>query len=149
MIDQDAATDFTLRPAMTASGARIAALSPQSARGFLARFDHPVPSSIAIALGAFEEDRTLIGIALTGEIRNAVAPLAILVEPCRRRIKVGSDLLHAMTDEVARKGARRIVVTYPTDARGIDALLRSSGLLAASRRAGGEVTTVLFLPAPP
>lgn len=148
MLDRQAVAEDPVQVAMTTSGARIAPLSEATVRTFLARLDQPAPESVDAALGAFEEGQTLIGVAALGDRRNTGASLTIVIVPARRKLKIGSDLLHAAVAEAASSGVKRLLVTYPEDAAGSDALFRSSSLLTARRRVGGEVTTVLLVPAP-
>jgi len=136
----------TAQSGVTTSGARIVPVPIDSAAAFLARYDQATPAPIALAFGAFEEDLTLIGAAVVGDQRGSGARLALVIDPARRKLKIGSDLLHVVVTEASGRGIQRLRVSYPEGATGADALIRSSALLAARRRVGGDVTTVLLLP---
>jgi GNAT superfamily N-acetyltransferase len=130
----------------TASGAKLEAITTDAAKGFLARLSERGPDTIGIALGAFESDGALIGVAVLGEPSASSAPAVVAVAPERRRLKVGSDLLHALLAETARRGVRRVFVTYPAHSPSADALIRASGLVAARRVVNGLATVVLAVP---
>jgi len=144
-------TSSTVGQRVTISGARIAPCPADLAGSFLARFDQRPPQRPIVVLGAFEEDQTLIGVAAVGDQDDANAFFVIVVDPARRELKIGSDLLHAAIEAteaiaaVEAPGIRRLRTIYRQSAAA-DRLLDSSGLLVARRRAGGEVTAVVFLP---
>jgi len=62
---------------------------------FLASIDEPVPDRVEIALGALQDDRLLIGVAvLAGSADDGIGLVA--VHPARRRLGVGTDLVLAI-----------------------------------------------------
>ncbi len=134
-------------PATTASGATLRRIPAETANRFLARFDHQASGSSEIALGAFEEHHTLIGVATLTRRCNSSAALVVIVDRARRKLRIGSDLLHAAVSEAGSAGLRRLTASYPSDALAADALFSSSPFLTARRRADGRVTIVLFVPA--
>ncbi len=148
MLDQQPTVDDGgAPPVTTTSGTTIATISREAANSFLARFDQLRTLPPTVALGAFEEGHTLIGVAtLTGRT-DASATLVVVVDPARRKLKIGSDLLHSAVARASSAGLRRLIVTYACDAVGADALFRSLSLLSARRQAQGTVTTVLFVSA--
>lgn len=148
MLDQLPTVDDGGAPRVTTtSGGTITTISREVANRFLARFDQPTTRSPTVARGAFDEGHTLIGAAtLTGRT-DPSATLVIVVDPDRRKHKIGSDLLCAAVAQAASAGLRRLIVTYASDAVGSDELFRSSPLASARRQAHGTVTTVLFVPA--
>lgn len=147
MLDQQPTVDDGGAPPVTAaSGATIATISSEAANRFLARFDQPTSAPPDVALGAFEEGHTLIGAATLSRTRDDNATLVVIVDQSGRKLKIGSDLLHAAVTEAASAGLRRLIVTFPSDAAAADALVRSSPPLSARRQAAGTVTTALFLP---
>jgi len=127
----------------TASGATLAAIPSEVAEAFLARLGEHGPDSIEMALGAHEDDGTLMGVAAFGAVRGDHGSLIVAVVPERRRLNIGSDLLHALVAEAARTGIRWFQVSYPADAAAADALVRTCGLTAARRVDAGTITAVL------
>ena len=127
----------------TASGAKLTSVPAEAATALLARLGVPAPDSIECAIGAHQDDGTLIGVAALGAVRAANGSLVIAVVPERRRLKIGIDLLHAIVNDAARIGVRRFLVCYARGAVAADALLRSSGLITARRVVNGNVTAVL------
>jgi GNAT superfamily N-acetyltransferase len=147
VLDQTATGKGSAETTMTSSGARVAPLAAEIARSFLQRHDQAVPASIALALGAFEE-ATLVAVAALGERNGAGAALTLVVDPARRKLRIGSDLLDRAVAEAAALGVRRLLATYAAGTAGVEALLRSSELLQARRRAGNTVTALLFVTSP-
>ena len=127
----------------TSSGAKCAAIPSDVAEAFLARLNEHGPDPIEVALGAHEDDGTLIGVAAFGAVRADHGSLIVAVVPERRRLKIGSDLLHELMASSARTGIRWFQVSYPTDAAATDALIRACGLTTARRVEAGTVTVVL------
>lgn len=130
----------------TLSGAKITAIAADTAEAFLARIVVPAPEAIEVALGALQDDGTLIGVAVLGAVTAGRSSATVAVAPERRRMKIGSDLLHLLVAEATRRGVRRLRVSYRADAPAADALIRSSGLVAARRVVTGTVTAVLLCP---
>jgi len=131
------------RHAPTASGAKLAAIPADVAEAFLARLGEHGPASIEAALGAHEDSGTLIGVAAFGDVSADHGSFIVAVVPDRRRLKIGSDLLHALVADAARSGVRWFQVSYPAGAADADALARSCGLTIARRVGAGTVTAVL------
>src|SRR5687768_8725843 len=98
----------------TTSGARLAAVSSEVAEAFLARLGERGPDPIEVALGAHEDDGTLIGVAAFGAVRADHGSLIVAVVPERRRLRIGSDLLQALMADAARTGMHWFRVSYPT-----------------------------------
>jgi GNAT superfamily N-acetyltransferase len=146
---QPTVDDGGAAPVTTPSGATVTTISRETATRVLARFDQPTTPPPILARGAFEEGRTRIGAAtLTGRT-DPSATLVIIVDPARRKLKIGSDLLQAPVTQAAAAALRRFVVTYASSsAAAADALFRSSPLVSARRQAQGRVTTVPFVPGP-
>ena len=141
------ASDCVRYRAVTASGAKIVAISAEAAEAFLARVSEASPG-IEVALGALQDDGVLIGVAILGTAANRVqAPATVAVSPARRRLMVGSDLLHALLAEATARGVQRLHVTYPVGKPGAEGLIRSSGLVTARRIAHGVVAAIVLVPA--
>ncbi|MHB8246727.1 MAG: GNAT family N-acetyltransferase [Acidimicrobiales bacterium] len=129
----------------TVSGIRIGQLSAEAAEGFLAQAGVRIPLPIDAALGAFDDEETIIGVAAIGCRANAGASLTVAVAPAWRRRRVGSDLLRSIVAEAAARKINRVLLAYPESSVAAEALVHSSGLLAAQRRSGGEVTVLLLV----
>lgn len=134
-------------PTRTASGAKIEAVSPEAAEAFLARVEQRPPGDVDAALAALQDDGSMIGIAvlslgLGGRVHGVVA-----VAPDRRRLQVGSDLLHALVIAAANRGHSRLHGSYRVGDRASDALVRSAGMGATVRMLHGIVTVMLSFPA--
>ena len=127
----------------TTSGARLAAISSEVAVAFLARLGERGPDPIELALGAHEDDGTLVGVAAFGAVRAAHGSLIVAVVPERRRLRIGSDLLQALMADAARTGMHWFKVSYPAGAPAADALTRGCGFTTARRVDGGAITAVL------
>ena len=131
------------RQRITASGAKVAPIDPDSARTFLARLGGCGPECIELALGAHESEGTLIGVAAFGDVGVDHASLIVAVVPDRRRLGIASELLYALADEAGRTGLRWFLVSYPASEMAADALVRTCGLTTARRAVDGIVTAVL------
>jgi len=92
---------------VTFSGARIADIPPARAQMFLASLDEPVRRRIDLAIGAFQDDLQLIGVGVVA-ITARRATTFVAVHPARRRLGVGSDLLHAILDDATAGGVERL-----------------------------------------
>ena len=80
----------------TLSGAHIHPVSERDVRDFLARLSTPLLQSVPVALGAFEDDGTLVGVlAITGP-EAGVGTVHIVVAPERRQLGIGTDLVQAL-----------------------------------------------------
>ena len=81
----------------TLSGAHIREVPDSEAREFFSRHSTPlVQRSIRLALGAFEENGSLIGaLAITGP-PDCVATIHLAISPERRLLKLGTDLVHTV-----------------------------------------------------
>ena len=127
----------------TASGAKLAAIPSEVAEAFLARLGEHGPDSIELALGAHEDDGTLIGVAAFGAVRADHGSLIVAVVPERRRLKIGSDLLLRAR---GRRGANGhpVVPGVLSRRRGrCRRAARTCGLTTARRVDAGTVTAVL------
>lgn len=140
---------FTATGTATASGATIRAIPTETAAHFLTRFDQAIAGTPEITLGAFEEGHTLIGAVALARRSEDKADAVLFVDPARRNLKIGSELLHAAVIEAGVAGFRRVVCAYSGDAVAADRLLRSSPFLVARRRREGRVTAILFAPVQP
>ena len=138
-----AATCGAPRHPVTASGATLTAIPAETAEAFLARLGERAPEPLELALGAHEDDGTLIGVAAYGAVRANHGSLIVAVVPERRRLRVGSDLLQALLAAAARTGMGWFRVSYPSGAVAADALVRSCGLATARRSVADSVTAVL------
>jgi len=132
-----------LAPVRTASGAKIDAVSADAAEAFLARVEQRAPGDIDAALAALQDDGSIIGAAvlsagLGGRMHGLVA-----VSPDRRRLRVGSDLLHALMLAAAARGHARVHGSYRVGDGASDALVRSSGNAQTFRTVNGIVTVML------
>jgi GNAT superfamily N-acetyltransferase len=128
----------------TASGAHIDDVDPGVAAAFLARLGERGPEPIATALGAFEDDGTLIGLAVFGTSTRERAWATVAVMPARRRLQVGTDLLGALLRQSATQGIRYLVCSHPVVAPAGD-LVRSMGLTAARHVHQGMTTLVIIV----
>ena len=128
----------------TTSGARIRPIHVDQADRFLRRIGVAAPDPLDFALGAHQDDATLIGVAALGITVKNRARAVVAVAPERRRLRVGTDLAHDLVTEAARLDIRNLWFRYPISAAA-DALVRSIGLIAARRVANGEVTATFLL----
>jgi hypothetical protein len=133
----------TERQRVTASGAKVDSIRPEQATAFLTRLCEPSAEPIELALGAHEDDGTLIGVAAFGAVRRDHASLMVVVAPERRRLKVGTDLLHLLVVDAERSGIRWFEVTYPVGSAAADALVGTSARSSARRVVGDTVIAVL------
>lgn len=131
------------RQRVTASGAKVAPISPETALPFLARLGVRGPELIELALGAHETEGPLIGVAAFGDVGVDHASLIVAVVPECRRLGIGSELLYALADDAVLTGLRWFLVSYPASEVAADALVRTSGLTSARRVVDGTVTAVL------
>jgi GNAT superfamily N-acetyltransferase len=138
-----AATSGATGYPVTTSGAKIATIPAETAEAFLARLGERAPDPIELALGAFEDELTLIGVAAYGAVKANHGSLIVAVAPERRRLGIGSDLLQTLLADAARTGVRWFLVSYPSDAVAADALVRNCGLTTARRSVADCVTAVL------
>jgi hypothetical protein len=81
----------------TLSGAQVREVAESDARAFLSRHSAPLTHQpIRLALGAFEDNGSLVGVlAITGP-PDCVATIHLAIVPERRRLKLGTDLLHTV-----------------------------------------------------
>jgi len=99
---------------------------------FLASIDEPVPDRVEIALGALQDDRLLIGVAvLAGSADDGIGLVA--VHPARRRLGVGTDLVLAILDEAAARHLGRVSAHPGRLTPAGVALLASVGLISTVR----------------
>jgi GNAT superfamily N-acetyltransferase len=131
------------RQRITASGAKVGPIDPDSAQRLLARLGARGPELIEVALGAHEPEGTLIGVAAFGDVGVDHAPLIVAVVPDRRRLGIARELLYALADEAALTGLRWFLVSYPLSDLAADALVRTCGLATARRVVDDTVTAVL------
>jgi GNAT superfamily N-acetyltransferase len=131
------------RPRITASGAKVAPITADSAQAFLVRLGQRAPEFIELALGAHEPEGTLIGVAAFGDVGVDHASMIVAVVPDRRRLGVASELLYALADEAVLTGLRWFLVSYPVSELAADALVRTCGLTTARRVVDDTVTAVL------
>jgi GNAT superfamily N-acetyltransferase len=129
---------------VTASGAHLGVIDPEVAAGFLARLGELGPEPIEVAMGAREDDGTLIGVAVLGPSTRQRAWATVAVTPARRRLNVGSDLLGALLRQAGTRDLRYLASSQPTAAAGT-ALVRSMGLITARRVHRGVATLVVIL----
>jgi GNAT superfamily N-acetyltransferase len=136
---------------VTASGAHLAVIAPEVAAGFLARLGEVGPQAIEVALGALEDDGTLIGVAVLGPAIRQRAWATVAVTPARRRLKVGSDLLGALLRQPDIRGLRYLACSRPAVSAGTagPALVRSLGLITARRVHQGMATLVVVVASQP
>jgi hypothetical protein len=128
----------------TLSGARLAPINPVQAGSFLAHLGLRAPASLDTTFGAFEDNGALIGIAALEVPKLAAVSATVAVRPERRRLKVGSDLLHLLICHAHRNNVRYVVFA-PAEATGIEAVARSLGLNAARRVHRGIVDAVVVV----
>src|SRR5262245_1716946 len=110
----------------TVSGARLAPIDPAQAGSFLAHLGERAPTSVVTAFGAFEDNGALIGVATLEAPKLAVVSATVAVRPERRRLKVGSDLLHLVMRHAPSVGASYLVFG-PSEATAIEPVARSLG----------------------
>jgi hypothetical protein len=128
----------------TLSGARLAPIDPGQAASFLAHLGQRAPTPLDTTFGAFEDNGALIGVATLDTPKLCVVSATVAVRPERRRLKVGSDLLHLLICHAHRSNVRYVVFAS-AEATGIEAVARSLGLTAARRVHRGIVTTVVVV----
>ena len=98
----------------TMSGAQVRPTSAGRARMFLACLDQPTSERVDLALGAYEDDDTLIGVAVLNQL-NSHATGLVAVTPSRRHLGIGGDLLHALRDAAAARGIHSLTCRrWPT-----------------------------------
>lgn len=132
---------------LTTSGAKIVSVSTDAAEAFLGRVGVRGPEEIWVALAALQDTGAMIGVAVLGASSADDGRVMVAVAPERRRLRVGSDLLHALAAEAEARAVTHLRLSYPADAAAAaDALLRGSGLATARSLVNGVVTSVLFLP---
>jgi hypothetical protein len=130
---------------VTTSGAHLECIGPELAAGFLARLYEPAPESINVALGAFEDNGKLIGVAVLGASTLLRATATVAISPDRRRLKVGSDLLCALLRQAHDDGVRYLVFSHPA-AGPLEELVRSLGLAMTRRVHQGRTTIAVLVP---
>jgi hypothetical protein len=93
-------------PRQTLSGAHIRHLPPEDACAFLHRLSVQPHPPMHVALGAFEDNGSLVGVvALSGSAARRTT-IHLAVTPERRRLKIGTDLLQTLvTDHPRTLGA--------------------------------------------
>jgi GNAT superfamily N-acetyltransferase len=128
----------------TLSGARLASIDPAQAGRFLAHLGERAPTSLDTAFGAFEDNGALIGVGTLEAPKCAVVLATVAIRPERRRLKVGTDLLHLLMRHARTIGASYLVFG-PAEATAIEAIARSLGLITARRVCHGTVTTVVVV----
>lgn len=106
----------------------MASISPDAAETFLGRLDERSPDRVTCALGAFQDDGTLIGVAVLGAASSGRAWLSVAVAPDRRRLKIGSDLVHALAADAAQTGVRQFLTRHRGRASAVRGLARCAGL---------------------
>ena len=141
------ATDHETRVCATASGARIVPIPATRARAFFIRLDEPAQEGVDVAFGAMEDDGSLIGAAVLSSTVNRGAAM-VTVLPARRRLKVGSDLLHALLEQAAARGIDNLRCRPRRPSVATDGLLRSLGLVASRQVRERTITIVASVPAP-
>lgn len=87
----------------TLSGAHIREVAESEAKTFLSRHSTPLAQQhLRLALGAFEDDGSLVGVlAITGP-PDCVATIHLAVTPERRRLRLGTDLVHTVAADHAQ-----------------------------------------------
>jgi GNAT superfamily N-acetyltransferase len=133
---------------VTTSGAHLGVIDPEGAAEFLDRLGEVGPEPIEVALGALEDDGTLIGVAALGPSTRQRAWATVAVTPARRRLKVGSDLLGALLLHAGTRDLRYLACAQPTVAAGT-AEVRSMGLITARRVHHGVATLVVVVASQP
>jgi ribosomal protein S18 acetylase RimI-like enzyme len=131
------------RDLVTESGTRIVAVSIDAAAGFLDRVGARRPDEIWVALAAVQDAETMVGVAVLGATPADLSRITVAVVPERRRLHIGTDLLHALVAEAARSDCQYLRISYPADDTAADVFLQSSGLVAARQALNGVVTVVL------
>jgi GNAT superfamily N-acetyltransferase len=136
---------------VTTSGAHLAAIETEVAVTFLARLGGVSPEPIEIALGALEDDGTLIGVAVLGPTIRQREWATVAVTPARRRLKVGSDLLGTLLRHAGTRGLRYLACCQRAGAAetASTALLRSMGLISARRVCQGAATLLVVVVSQP
>jgi GNAT superfamily N-acetyltransferase len=136
---------------LTTCGAKIEVISIDTARIFLERFGEPsaIAGTTSSAWGVFEDATPLIGVAvlaISGSSTNGQACLAVV--PARRRLGVGSDLLHLLVEEAGMRGLRTLVGVYPAADPAPQGLARALSLTVARRIHDKSARIVIILPTP-
>jgi GNAT superfamily N-acetyltransferase len=136
---------------VTASGAHLRPIDAEVAAAFLVRLGEAGPGSIDTAVGAYEDNGTMIGVAVLGPSSRQRAWATVAVTRERRRLKVGSDLLGALLGRAAAQGLHYVASSHPVAAlaEGLapsEGLARSLGLITAHRVHQGMTTVVVVVP---
>jgi ribosomal protein S18 acetylase RimI-like enzyme len=134
--------------AMTASGAKVMAVSPDLAQAFLDRYglaDYE-PSADNSAWGAFEDGRQLIGVAVLGTVSSDRGRVWIAVAPERRRLGVGNELAAMITAAAQDLGLQYLALRYRASDPAPRRLAQALGRPLGRRVDAGFVSTVIALP---
>jgi len=109
------------------------------AHEFLTRLDETPPEGIDVALGAHEDNGTLIGVAVLAAAGRRGAGLVAVV-PARRRLHIGRDLLYALLDLGSARGLGQVIGPRPHLSPTADGLLRSVGVRLADEASESGTT---------
>ena len=129
----------------TQSGARIVAVTPEAAEGFLERIGVRGPDEIWVALAAMQDDATMIGVAVLGDKPADLCRIMAAVPPERRRLHIGTDLLHVLLAEAMQSDVHLLRISYPARDVAADAFLQASGLVTDRQLLNDVVTVVLAM----
>ena len=142
-----AAHDSGMTAAST-SGAGVSSISVEAAENLMAQADERLPGPIDVAFGAVEDDGRLIGVAVlcSAAFLTSVANATLVVSADRRRLNIGTDLMHRVVAEAGARRLSHLKISYPATAVAADAFLGSLGLVTAKRVLAGTVTTVVAVP---
>lgn len=131
------------RVSVAQSGAQIVSVTPAAAEAFLDRLGAPGPDEIWLALAAMQDDRTMVGVAVVGATPADMSRIMVAVAPERRRLHIGTDLLHALCAEALQSDIHLLRISYPLRDVAADAFLSASGLVAGRQVLNDVVTLVL------
>lgn len=129
--------------ALTRSGARIVPVAPEVAEAFLERIGSRGPDEIWVAIAAMQDDATMVGVAVLGATPADLSRIMIAVTPERRRLHIGTDLLHVLLAEAARSDVHLLRISYPARDAAADAFLQASGAVTGRQVLNDVVTLVL------
>lgn len=132
---------------LTVSGAKISPVEPHAAEEFLTRLGETTPQGLDVAFGAREDNGTLIGVAVLAPAGHWGTGL-VAVQPARRRLRIGRDLLHELLVHAAARELRYVTCNRPLPSTVADEFLRSVGLQVTRDELHGTARILVVVPSP-
>lgn len=131
------------QPGVTRSGAHVVPVEAEVAAAFLERVGARGPDEIWVALAAMQDHATMVGVAVLGATPADLSRIMIAVSPERRRLHIGTDLLHGLLAEAAQSDVHLLRISYPVRDVAADAFLQASGVVTGRQVLNDVVTLVL------